>query len=200
MLRAQDTPALIRHADAPPVTIQYGVRRRLLLSLYIAFHIAATLLWVLPRTELRQRLDRLTDAYINHVGLYQNWGMFAPEPSRLNFYLSAVVTYQDGSQREWTWPRMDELDMLTRYQRERFRKYAEYVRQDAYAYLWPSLARFVARVGDDTPGNPPVRVQLWRHWWFVPPPADGDLAREPPHEWSHFSFFEISITPQELQP
>ncbi|MGE0541030.1 MAG: hypothetical protein AB7R89_12710 [Dehalococcoidia bacterium] len=182
-------------SDSPRSVVRYDLPRRLAISAFILFHIVATIFWVMPQSALRDQLWPRTGKYIGYLGLYQSWGMFAPEPSNLNLYLTAVVTYQDGSRQEWTWPRMAELDLASRYQKERYRKFAENAHLDAYSYVWPSMARFAAEVNANNPANPPVHVQLWRHWWLVPPPpTNGDISQDPPHEWNHYMFFETPIT------
>ncbi len=178
-----------------------GLPRRLLISGFILFHIVATLLWILPESALRTRLFALPQQYISRVGLWQSWGMFAPEPSNLNLYLTATVSYADGSQRSWEWPRPEQLDLFSRYQQERYRKFTEYGRLDAYRYLWPSMAQFAAQqLPASDPANPPVRVQLWRHWWFVPPPPpNGDISHAPPHLWNQYLFYDSPLPPQPPQ-
>ena len=199
MNRAQLYP-VSTSLSASRAVARYGLPVRLLLSAFILFHIVATLLWVMPRSELHNRVRSLTWNYVSHVGLWQHWGMFAPQPSNLNAYLSAVITYQDGSQQEWTWPRMAELDLVAKYPKERYRKFAEYARMDTFAFMWPSLAHYAAEVNAGDPANPPVQVQLWRHWWFVPPPPEnGDISHDPPHEWNHYQFFDLPITGAEVQ-
>ena len=193
--------AVLEHPDsrlgttAPRQGLRHGLPVRFLISGFIVFHILATLLWVLPDNALRQQLLALPQKYISNVGLWQSWGMFAPEPSDLNLYLTAVITYRDGSQREWEWPRPEKLDLFTRYRKERYRKFTEYGRMDSYSYIWPSMAQFAAQQAPSRdPANPPVRVQLWRHWWFVPrPPDNGDISHDPPHQWSHYLFFDTPL-------
>jgi hypothetical protein len=197
MRRMLAQPAGMAAAIAPRPIQRYGLLHRLLLSGFIAFHITATLLWLLPPSALRQALFSLPQQYISRVGLWQSWGMFAPEPSNLNLYLTATLSYRDGSQQSWTWPRPEQLDLLTRYQKERYRKFTEYGRLDAFSYLWPSMAQFAAKQLPQAPANPVVRVQLWRHWWFVPPPpAGGDLSQPPPHQWSQYLFYDSALPAQ----
>jgi hypothetical protein len=185
--------------SAPRTVVRYGKRTRLLLSALLAFHIVATLAWLLPGSALRGDLQPVTDRYIGYSGLWQNWGMFAPEPSNRNLYIHAVVTYADGSEQQWSFPRMNQLDFFNRYRLERFRKYEEYAHLDSYAGIWPDLARWIARQNNRDPGNPPVHVQLIRSWWLVPPPpANGDIGHDPPHDWNHYPFFDMPIARSDL--
>ncbi|HEY8743624.1 MAG TPA: hypothetical protein VIU62_11010 [Chloroflexota bacterium] len=200
--------AVVERPDSRPATavprrsLRHGLPLRLAISGFVVFHILATLLWLLPNSAVRQQVQALPQKYISYVGLWQAWDLFAPNPASINLYLSAVVTYRDGSQREWVWPRMEQLDLLTRYREERYRKFVEYGNLDAYSGLWPSMAMFaVEQIKYRDPVNPPVRVQLWRHWWFVPPPpANGDISHDLPHEWHQYLFFDTPLPVQAVQP
>ena len=63
----------------------------------------------------------------------------------------------------------DARDVLQETSVALYRKFAEYARMDTFSAVWPSMARWIAQENNADPGNPPVRVQLRRHWWFVPP-------------------------------
>jgi hypothetical protein len=192
--------ALLSPGEGPRAVIRYGGARRLIISALILFHAVAVLAWLLPASRARGAVQGATDRYINYAGLWQSWGMFAPEPANLNLYIHALVTYSDGSQRAWSFPRMNQLDLFTRYRLERFRKYEEYGHLDAYGDIWPDLARWVARQNDVDRSNPPVKVALIRTWWSVPPPpANGDISHDPPHTWSDFQFYETPIGRNDLQ-
>ncbi|HLZ71117.1 MAG TPA: hypothetical protein VKV26_14540 [Dehalococcoidia bacterium] len=186
--------------DEPRQASHYGAPRRAALSVLILLHIAAVLVWLLPASQARSAVQGVSDRYINFAGIWQSWGMFAPEPANLNLYIHAQIRYSDGSKRDWSFPRMDQLDFVTRYRLERFRKYEEYAHLDAYAAIWPDLARWVARQNVGNPANPPVLVTLIRSWWEVPPPpANGDISHDPPHAWSSYQFFQQPISRSDLQ-
>ena len=177
-----------------------GLPVRALLTAFIAFHIVAVLLWLTPATTLNKAFLHLTRNYISWAGLWQNWGMFAPEPSRLNIYISAVITHRDGTEESWEFPRMNKLDLFSRYYKERYRKFEEYAHLDSFDGLWPDIALWIARQHDQDPSNPPVRVTLTRNWWIVPPPPpNGDISHDQPHEWSHYTFFSTAISASDLR-
>ncbi len=186
--------------DEPRRVVRYGVSRRLVVSALIVAHAAAVILWLLPASRARGAVAGVADRYINYAGVWQSWGMFAPEPANLNLYVHARIDYRDGSQRTWSFPRMNQLDFVTRYRLERYRKYEEYAHLDGYGAIWPDLARWVARQHNDNPANPPVAVTLIRTWWEVPPPpANGDVSRDPPHSWSSYQFFQMPISRSDLR-
>ena len=169
----------------------------MLLSAVLAFHLVAITCWCLPLNSLLPgRIKEAVRPYMLWTGLFQAWDMFAPEPPRLNFYLEAEITYRDGQKRVWKFPRMQDLGLMERYSKERYRKFAnEHLRVDESALLWPDAARYVARLNND-PANPPVLVQLVRYW--------SDLAiRMPdgsftPERWSHFVFYRYPVGPGDL--
>jgi hypothetical protein len=94
--------------------------------------------------------------------------MFSPDPLSINYRLHAQVFFQDGSLKIWEFPRMEKLGYFERYGKERWRKWRERVRQDAYASIWDDAARYIARL-HNTPTNHPVRIVLVRQWDSIPP-------------------------------
>lgn len=131
--------------------------------------------------------------YMIGSGFMQGWGMFAPDPFSLDLYLTANVHYADGTVRTWEFPRMEHMGFWERYQKERWRKYAEIVHQDSYKFLWPPMARYVARVNNIYPNNPPVSVDLVRHWRNVRAPDQAPAA------FDSFQFCTVQIKPEDLR-
>jgi hypothetical protein len=176
----------------------FGVWKRVAISVFILFHLLATVVWMMPMSAMRGKAGPAI-TYMQRTGLWQHWGMFAPEPSDIpNIYLTATVTYEDGSRTEWDWPRMTRLDLVRKYQQERFRKFAEYAQLDAYHFLWPSLALYIARMNDHA-GKTPVHIALYRHWALItPPPADGNLTIPSQTPWHSQRFFEMNVSPGAL--
>lgn len=173
--------------------------RRILISAFLLFHIVAILSWSLPLNSLLvAEIKQKVTPYMLWSGLFQVWDMFAPEPPMLNAYLEAEVTFRDGRTAIWKFPRMQELGYVERYFKERYRKWAnERVRADANAALWPDAARYVARQYS-TPGNPPVRVRLIRHWSDIAaPPRPGETAV--PAVWRRYVFYTHFVNPGDLQ-
>ncbi len=57
---------------------------------------------------------------------------------------------------------MERLDFFTKIAKERYRKFFNDNAAWSMPLLWPEIARYVARVSYDAPGNPPVIVSLTR--------------------------------------
>jgi hypothetical protein len=73
-----------------------------LISLFIAYHVVALAVFNLPDAPLTRGLKHVVDrrldvqAYVRATGNYQDWGLFAPEPARLNLFMRVVVETPHG--------------------------------------------------------------------------------------------------------
>lgn len=178
--------------------IRQPVLKRRFISAFIVFHLLALLLICFPGgSAVRTRLSTPFRPYFDFFNLWQNWGMFAPEPSNLNAFLRAEVKTTDGRHLRFDFPRMSELDRFDRYLMERYRKWAvDNVRSDNFSAYWPATARFVARKLKEEQGVTAVQVELWRYWTHVEAP---DLHfrpfgyRIPESEMERAKFFTLAI-------
>ncbi len=174
-----------------------------LVNAFIAFHVACIASWSVPaplQPALVRAWNALVAPYMLRTGLWQGWDMFAPNPLAINIDVDADVTYRDGRHGTWVFPRMQELSYWERYRQERYRKWRERVRLDAYALIWPDTARFVARLAA-RPGAPVDLVALTRHWAEIPPPVGSPLAPRlaevvMPHQYRFF----VYAVPREARP
>lgn len=140
------------------------------INVFLLVHLYIMAVWGLPGSAFRNLLAKPVEKYVIYWGLWHSWDMFSPDPLALNFLVDAQITYQDGSTKIWEFPRMEKLSLARRFQKERYRKWRERVRQDSYAGVWDDTARFIARL-NDTPTNHPVQVVLIRKWDPIPPPT-----------------------------
>lgn len=157
------------------------------LKLLVGFHVLAITSWTLPKSAPGVQAGFLepkgldwvlyaNDAYVRHspvqqyiltFGLFQSWDMFAPNPTNKDIWCDAIVRYQDGSEKVYTYPRVYEANYAKKYVIERYRKFYERVNLDLYQYMWPDFAQRIAVKMDD-PANPPVQVVLRRHYIVTP--------------------------------
>jgi len=192
---ASDRPAVPPETPAAPVGLSRPVR--LGISAFLVFNLFAIISWCVPlQSPLIARCRQLAYPYLIYTGLFQKWDMFAPNPSSLNNYTGAVITYRDGETSLWNFPRMEDLGYIDKYFKERYRKYAnDNLRLDENAAIWPDAARYIARV-NQRPSNPPVSVALVRYWSVVPPPGPQGARPAP---WEHYTFFQYQVAPGDLQ-
>jgi hypothetical protein len=144
--------------------------KRCAISAFILFHVYIMAVWGLPGSSFRFFMTKPLNDYVIETGLWHSWDMFSPDPLSLNFEVEAVIRYQNGAEKHWSFPRMEELGYWDRFQKERYRKWRERVRLDMYSMVWDDSARYVARI-NDTPTNHPVHVTFVRHWAPIPPPV-----------------------------
>lgn len=163
------------------------------INAFILWNLFALTIWLLPGSALRSRFVNAVHPYLQFTGLTQSWRMFSPNPADIDLYWEARIRHANGQVRSWNFPRMVDLGYVERYRRERFRKLIELANSDKNRMVWPSLARFAARQNNVDPKNPPVAVELVRHFRTVPPPG----GTFPPFQT--YSFFTTPITPEDLR-
>jgi hypothetical protein len=166
---------------------------RSLVNAFIILNVIAIVFWSQPFQYWPRSLVReITSGYMYFCGVWQEWDMFAPEPRRIRIRMDATVILRDGTTKTWTFPQMDQMTVWDRLRKERYRKWAhDGVRTDSSSYTWEPTAQYIARQFAD-PDNPPVAVQLHRHWADIPGPteAGADVAAAPFH---HYTFYEMKI-------
>ena len=163
------------------------------LNAFILWNLFAVGIWLLPNSALRQSCSELVRPYLMITGLAQGWTMFSPNPSDVDLYIEARITYADGQVRGWNYPRMIDMGYVERYRRERFRKMIEIANQDSSRMVWPSLARYAARRNNSDPRNRPVAVELVRHFRNTPAPGF------PWGPYRTFACFKTNISPEDLR-
>lgn len=165
-----------RHAAAAGPTgrarLEKGAVNVLLVSVLTLFAMDA-----LPAsTAIHAELQRDADPLLDVTGLWQGrWNLFAPEPDKVNAWISAEFTYADGSVRRWRSPDWRGQGVLRRARLFRHMEYFDGVRLDDNEQAWEALAQWLARTeGRQASGGAfPVRVDLTRHWTVIPPPPPG---------------------------
>lgn len=151
--------------------------KKVFVSAFIIFNFLIMARVHLPLNErFFSGLYQPVDAYLRVFSTFQDWLMFAPNPSRTNYELSAEVEFIDGSKDVWNFPRASELSIVGKYMYgERYRKFvSEGVRKDENSFMWRDTARFALRkIGENNYNKIPKKVHLIRHWEDVPLLSEG---------------------------
>lgn len=133
--------------------------------------------------------------YLLTTGVWQYWDMFAPNPADLDYWYDAKVTYADGSESVYAYPRMKRLPLGEKYLAERYRKFIERTNNDATdKWKWPTFAQRIALLATQDEDNLPVRVELWRHFRKLEGPAKGE-----PGPYQAYRFFTYVVDPERLR-
>ncbi len=139
---------------------------------------------------LRSPISKISEKWLNLSGLWQGWGMFAPNPIKEDIYVSAKISLADSSSVAWELSRMEEMGFLERYRKERWRKWAsDNLRLDSSKELWPSAAEWIAKTISQEEGSPVRSIELIRHWRPVATPDTTGLIGERAG-WHQFVFYQ----------
>lgn len=178
--------------------IRQTTERRGAASTFILIYLIAVGLWLCPPVLWRDKLVSLYEPAMLWLGLWQNFGMFAPDPRKINLHIEGKITYADGSSINYAFPRMDKLDLGTRIIKERYRKYTnDFLNWDKDKVLWPDAARFIAKQHFDE-RKCPMTVELVRYWAEIPPPEQG-VGRALPPQSNRYVFFSKTFSAEELR-
>ena len=156
---------------------------QVLISAFLLLTVASLVFWNMPQSELKKEALTPLRPFVNATGLDQNWGVFAPPP-RQSVVLEARIAYEDGTPRSWFLPRGGPL--VDAYWDYRWRKYAEWARNDNRRYLWEPTAAWIAR-HERAQGRRPVTVVLSRKVTELRPPGAGP-SRERPRTFDYFVY------------
>lgn len=144
---------------------------KILISSFIVFNFLIMMRVHLPlQSPFISSLYRPIDKYLSFFTLFQTWEMYAPNPSRLNAYLTAQVEFDDKSKDLYEFPRVDKMSIFEKYvYGERMRVITEAIRRDENSFLWKDAAKFAMRkVRDRNLSKIPIRIHLFRHWSITP--------------------------------
>jgi hypothetical protein len=170
--------------------------KRVLINLFLGFHIFAIVCWSVPLDfSLLASGKELVRPYFLWSGLFQSWNTFAPTPWGLNSYVEAKLIYKDGTEKIWSFPRMEQLGLAQRYREERYRKFVEVLQDDANDALWPDVARRIARL-NSTPSQRVKTVILVQEWSLIAPRSDGSYQTEP---WQEHILYGYGVKPEDLE-
>jgi hypothetical protein len=176
----------------------WTVCRKPILNSFIIFYISTAALFLSPQTPLRQKLLSPFWNFMEYTGLWQYYTVFVP-PRFFNLYLEAKVELENGEVTTYKYPRMENLSLFEKMQKERYRKlFNDIANNPTDGVLWPDLARFAARSVYSKGGKRPVRVLLVRYWSDILP-ASGDPLPPVVTEYHSHGFFSFPIKPEELQ-
>ncbi len=139
--------------------------RMTVMGIILIFYVAALIIEAAPPSAFTDAASRLINSRLNYLGIFENYGVYAPDPARYNQSLRAVIEFQDGSKKNWDFPDPSRMscDDLTRQIKEKWVELEYYLCWDArnIHLLVPDAARYLAWLNRDR-GNPPVKVTIYR--------------------------------------
>ncbi|MBX9696251.1 MAG: hypothetical protein K2Z81_27940, partial [Cyanobacteria bacterium] len=132
--------------------------------------------WLLPESEPKRRVVEPIKVLWLFFRLDQNWSLFSPVIRNINYHTVAVVTYRDGFKRIWELPRMERLNWIDKFRKEKFRKWSvDSLPWEDHKEFWPYFARYVGRELYNAE-NPPAEFSLCLFWAPIPAPKETDMV------------------------
>jgi hypothetical protein len=153
---------------------------RTIISAFIVITLVAIVAENLPASKLQRELAEVSRPFVRALNLSQVWGVFAPEPRRRSAFLSARVTFEDGSVETWRPP--DGLPFPHSYRDVHWRRWAEAMsRDDLQVATSQPTAEWLAREFAGS-GRRPTRIELMVRIQNLNPPGEHPDRAEPEDE------------------
>jgi len=157
----------------------------------IAFsHVEENEAWLIP----------IVRRYAGFFGLEQNWTMFS-RLRKANLHMLSVITFDDGAQKLYEYPRMDLIDQNEHFQYEKRRTlFYEYLPGRWGRKYRPSMARYLIWCNDNPKNHPQIITYVYNF---------ADVPKPDPKNWVSFSklplhtektpFFVYRVRPGDLE-
>ena len=97
--------------------------RRGVISLFLMVHLIALAIWNMPKCEVRARSHALLSYYMLPTGLWQYWGMFAPDPIKETLTAEAMVMDAQGKIHRYAFPKIADYSFWGQIPRVRYSKF-----------------------------------------------------------------------------
>ncbi len=146
--------------------------QRALISAFVAFHLTATVIWIIPHSPLKFMLFPMFTRYMIPLGLWQSWWMFAPDPLRETLVLEAEVIDAQGMRHLFEFPKVADLSWWRKLPRFRHSKFTSNLTIDEFAIQREFTARHAVRQLRLEPRAFPVHVSLYCQVKDPPPPGE----------------------------
>lgn len=155
--------------------------KRWAISAFLLVHIGAVTIWNLPPCAIRSRGVEWSARYLLPLGLWQHWGMFAPNPATATAVLEAAVVDNQGLLHRFAFPTMHNRSPWQAIWGYRHSKFSANLGGEEFRVLREMAARHVVRTMDLPAEDFPVVVQLFYNVRETPAPGDppADPAEAP---------------------
>jgi hypothetical protein len=170
--------------------------KRIAINAFLICHLIVILCWAVPVNSHLVSVTRGVIApYMMWSGLAQGWNLFAPNPLSLNTRVEAEITYRNGDKGVWKFPLPQDLSYTRRYMVERQHKFAfDSLLNDRFEILRPDAARYIARLNNTKPDDPPATVALVSYRSQIAPPNS-----RKPEPWVRKVVYTYSVQAGDLK-
>jgi hypothetical protein len=145
--------------------------KRAAISTFLIVHLLALMAYNMPPCSIKTSLYNFSVAYLHPLGLWQNWSMFAPDPSKYTVMLEALAIDKNGQTYNFAFPRMTDYTVLDGVTKARHPKFTSYLNGEDFEVMREVGARHVVRQLRIPPEAFPVAVELQFVVRDTPPPG-----------------------------
>ncbi len=145
--------------------------RRGAISAFLLFHLSALAIWNMPACEVRSRCQGALSYYMLPTGLWQYWGMFAPDPMTQTVIAEAMARDAQGKIHRYAFPKLADYSSLGRIPRFRYSKFTCNLKESAMPEHRELAVRHAIRQMNLTENEFPLHVELNYLLWQAPPPG-----------------------------
>lgn len=176
----------------------FSARTRIFISALILIYLLCIIMSAAPPSACTNGFERLLKIHLSYWGIFENYGMYAPNPVRYNQGFYAEITYTDGSQKIWRFPDLADLqgNDLLRQMLEKWTELEYYIcwNQQSIRFL-PDAARYIARISNRVDSHP-VKVTIYRNYYPITVPG---VKQDKPLENLHQLLLNYSVTAEDLK-
>src|SRR5262249_13006748 len=147
--------------------------RRWALSAFVLFHLSALVMWTMPHCAIKALCQSPYRYYVLPLGLWQWWGIFAPDPMRQSMVLNAEVVDAKGMRHTYEFTRLGDLSWWQKFPRYRNCKFTANMLTDEYKTHRTFTARHAVRQLGLSEEAFPMCVSLYVEIKDMPPPGTG---------------------------
>jgi hypothetical protein len=117
-----------------------------------------------------QFIYKKIDPYLSYFSIYQDWMMFAPNPSKSDIKLYAKIDFLDGTKDTFVFGETDAHFWNKKLYAEKFRKISEAISEESNKFMHKDIVKFALRkVKEKNFTKIPKRVTLIKHFSETPP-------------------------------
>jgi len=153
--------------------ISLDLIKRILLSLIAALYIIVGIIAGAPYSPLVEAWTGFFKPVFNYFGLYNNFGVFAPDPAKYNQEFYAVIRFQDGTTNTWRFPSLLDYknsDVMKQLKLPWVEWEYYFVWDPQNVVLLPDAAKYIAYVHRDSK-NQPTQIEIFRDFQYIDLPG-----------------------------
>jgi hypothetical protein len=144
--------------------------RKLAVWAILSTYFFCVFVWDSPPGPLKTALVPIIAPLIEATSIGQGWSVFSPDVREANYHETALIKFKDGLLKLYEFPRMQKLDLLTKFRCEKYRKmFFDCMPWPDHLQFLPDFSKFVADL-NSWPDNPPKSVSFLHHSCRMPQP------------------------------